>query len=503
MAKRQLSDAEKQVVVQNQRERDGSLRCFISGEVIDPNSDEVEFDHVQAFATDGPTDIINVKAVLKKYNRRKGTQTLYEVRENLRLERLFELKKNSIKLQDILQLKDVEQKSTHANIEGNSIALTDGNEQRTFALLQDTILGVSYFYGRVPMIWLQNDDQEGLQPRVIDQKRLTSLRGHLRTHPQIAPAVARLIDSNVRLFDGQHKVAAQVLNDVQEIDVKVYISPSEPEAARKLFDALMITNLEAHSSLRQVPFYTSTLLERFSVVYKDLCEEFTTTKPQSEHSEEKFVDFLARIKGFTKAKALSIFRAQVKENIKSMSPITRFIATASKDKTYPLTDDLMEEIYKQTLYLQPSEALFDTAGDYRNQESDNFRELSEMLIEYGMLELWVPRTASTTLTDVQRKARRIWHKGSVLTWAPYLKDILCNAFNMVTQDERTHMLYRPIMNNDQRSRIETGLKRLFEHTMWDMPEGEIDSLLVSAQKQDAFFKTHNLTAQYVVIGTIQ
>jgi len=34
MAKRQINEDQKQQVIEMQRERDGSLRCFISGEVI-------------------------------------------------------------------------------------------------------------------------------------------------------------------------------------------------------------------------------------------------------------------------------------------------------------------------------------------------------------------------------------------------------------------------------------------------------------------------------------
>lgn len=499
MAKRQLSDAEKQQVIEQQTEADGSLRCFISGEVIGPE-DDVEYDHVHPFSKDGATDLVNIKAVLKKYNRRKMDQSLYDVRDNLRLDRLFAAKKNAIKLQDILALKEVGRRSTHVKAVDSTITIDDGDDDRIYNLLEDPILSVKYFYGRIPMKWIQNDDQEGLQPRVIDYKRLVNLRDHLRTHPQIAPAVARMVDSTIRLFDGQHKVAAQILNNTQEIDVKVYLSPADANGAKNLFDSLMITNLEAHSKLRQVPFYTSTLLERLSVIYKEFWEEFAMERPQNEHSELNFVEFLVKNKGFTRAKAMSVFRAAVKENLLSQSPLAPFVAEASKDKTFPLSQDLMEEIYKYSTYLQPSNALFDTVGDYRNHEMANFRELCKMLIHHGALHSWIARSSSTALTSGQLKARRIWHKGAVLTWAPYLKDIIANSFNMITEEERTKLLYRPEMNDDQRERIDAALTRLFSHTMWDQPEGEIDSLLVSAQKQESFFQKHGLTAQFVVVG---
>jgi hypothetical protein len=148
-------------------------------------------------------------------------------------------------LQDILELKDVQRKSLFAKIDDASsdILIDDGGAKRPFPLLKDDILNVLYFYGRVPISWFENDDQEGLQPRVIDYKRLIGIRDHLKIHPQLAPSIARLLGNHLKLFDGQHKLAAQILNNNCEADIKVYVSPEEPASAKKLFDDLMITNL--------------------------------------------------------------------------------------------------------------------------------------------------------------------------------------------------------------------------------------------------------------------
>ena len=501
MRKRQLTDTEKSQVIESQRESDGSLRCFISGEVIQISTDDVEFDHIEPYSKGGETNLSNVRAVLKRYNRRKSDQSLYEVRDNLRLERLFIEKKNSIKLQDILGLKGVEHRSIHATLQDGRIAITDGSDSRAFDLFVDPILAVPYFYGRVPLKWLQNDDQEGLQPRVIDYKRLMILRDHLKSHPQMAPAIARLKDGSIRLFDGQHKLAAQILNNATDIDIKVYVSPEDEDAAKALFDALMITNLEAHSKLRQIPFYTSTLLERLSVIYREFWEEFAIQMPPAQHSEANFVNFLVADKKFTRAKANDVFRAAVKESALSMSVLAPFIAEASKDASFPITQEIMNTaIFPHCLYLQPSAALFDTVDDYRNHEVANFQALTELMVEEGFLRAWVHRQSGTALSNVQLKARRIWHKGSVLTWSPFLKDIIINTFNIRTEDERTKLLYRPELTSDDKQRIKTFLARLFNHPMWDMPEGEIDSILVSAKKQDDLFRRNGLTSLHVLTG---
>lgn len=499
-AKRQLTDSEKQIVRQQQVGQDGGLRCFISGEVITPE-DEIEYDHIQPFSKDGDTSVANIRIVLKKYNRRKSNQSLYDVRDNLRLERLFESKKNHIKLQDILELKDVTHRSIHCTVASDTVAIDDGLEKRTFSLLDDAILGVPYFYGRVPISWLENDDQEGLQPRVIDYKRIISIRDHLKIHPQLAPSIARLVGNKLKLFDGQHKLAAQVLNNNLQADVKVYVSPEGEDAAKRLFDDLMITNLEAHSKLKQVPFYTSTLLDRLSVIYRELLEEFISTKAPESHTEENFVHFLSVTKQYSKTAAKDMLRSAIKTAALSGSELEQYVAEASKDASFPMTIDLLEKtIFPSMLYLDPATAKFTSAQDFRSEETQNFAEVAKLIVTETGLANWVQNIKGKSLTSEQLKARRIWHKGAVLTWAPYLKSILYFALQAMTSGEREKLLYRESITDRQKEIIQKCLNRLFSHPLWDEPEGEVDSLLVSARKQDELFAKKGLTERYVIYG---
>ena len=449
-----------------------------------------------------PSSVVTVIRIVKKdYNRRKSDQSLYEVRDNLKLERLFVEKKNKIKLQDIFELKDISQKAFHFSIKTDTITVDDGTDKRIFTLLFDKILNVQYFYGRIPIKWLENDDQEGLQPRVIDYKRLISLREHLKDHPQLAPSIARLIESKFKLFDGQHKLAGQVLNNTTEVDVKAYLSPIEPEKAKKLFDDLMITNLEAHSKHKQIPFYTSTLLDRLSVIYKEMLDEFTASKPVEKHSEDNFISFLVAEKQHSRADAKQMLKSAIITNAVELSDLKPFTAEASRDAAYALSIDLLKTaVFPNTLFLEPSTSNFKSNGDFRDAELENFKELASLLVECGHLNHWVQNIRGKSLTNLELKARRIWHKGSVLTWAPYLKSILNTAFNFLTNDDRSKLLYRDTMDANQKDRIRTCLSRLFNHPLWDEPEGEIDSLLVSARKQDDLFNRKGLTEIYVLTG---
>jgi hypothetical protein len=91
-------------------------------------------------------------------------------------------------------------------------------------------------------------------------------------------------------------------------------------------------------------------------------------------------------------------------------------------------------------------------------------------------------------------------KVTVLTWSPYLKSILFFALQTMTNEEREKILYRSPITAHQQAIISKCLNRLFSHPMWDEPEGEIDSLLVSARKQDDLFARKVLTEKYVIYG---
>ena len=70
----------------------------------------------------------------------------------------------------------------------------------------------------------------------------------------------------------------------------------------------------------------------------------------------------------------------------------------------------------------------------------------------------------------------------------------------MTSGEREKLLYRESITDRQKEIIQKCLNRLFSHPLWDEPEGEVDSLLVSARKQDELFAKKGLTERYVIYG---
>lgn len=496
--KRQISEEEKKQVKEIQKGTDGILRCYISGEIINVESDEIEYDHLIAFSNDGQSDINNIRIFKKKYNREKGKMTLIEYKELFNLKKLYEGKQNKVKLQDIYSFKNISLSSIISKVENGVVTITDGKSgSKTFHLLIDDKLNVEYFYGQLPIDWIQNDDQQGLQPRVIDFKRLIQLKKHLQEFPQLAPSIARLVNNQIKLFDGQHKLAAQVLNNSKFVDVKVYLTPHNDTSTKNVYEMLLKTNLEAHSKLAQVSFYTNTLFQKWNEMYTIKWEEYVELKPSEVHSESGFCKFLEAKE--TKQDVRKMFEATIIKNVLDESILKKYTAESNKDSNFPLSQDLLQKtIFKNTLYLTPNEIDVDSENDFRDSEKENFLILSELLVEEGFLKEWVPNKKETDV--VKLKARRIWTKAALLTWSPFLKTMINATFQLYDPNMQAKNLYRTKMNDSQKELLKKFLNRLFNHPFWLQNDTTIDKALGAASSVSNIFEQQGLTSNYILNG---
>lgn len=81
-----------------------------------------------------------------------------------------------------------------------------------------------------------------------------------------------------------------------------------------------------------------------------------------------------------------------------------------------------------------------------------------------------------------------------------MKSILFFALQTMTNEEREKVLYHSVIDDHQKNIIIKCLVKLFGHPMWDEPEGELDTMLISSQKQEDLFNKRGLTEKYVYMG---
>ena len=483
--RRQITDAEKQAVIQRQ-----GLRCFIDNHPVDSESD-LEFDHIHPWSEGGPSNIDNIAAVCKKHNREKGTLFIGQYRDRLALKSFF-AGANKRRLDDLLKAKVGESHfgepiENELSNDGNSITLYFGEGPQRFPLYKCPATGEFYFFALLPVSNIKNDAE--LQPRSLEPDRLWELYRHLQDHTQLAPAVCRIVGKEILLFDGQHKAAAQVWSGRRTIDCKVYV---EPEVRR-----LKETNLSAHDKLRQMPFYTSTLLEKYAAMASEDWNAFLEV--QGPKTEVAFRDFMRSRVGLTKAEANKRIRSMIYRDILDATDngLREYVTEENRGRTNPITMYRLEKTFFAELIAPPPlNDEFETEAYHRQDERENLVRFFNFIVSEGLDGRWAPERDDSE----HKKAARLFSAGALKAWVPMLRDALAPAFQLFDQEERGRVFYR-VLDDQQVITMQRLVKRLFSHQVWQDPDPALNDLRYdNAQRAKDILVDAGLTPNWILGG---
>jgi hypothetical protein len=483
VARRQISDAEKKIVVERQ-----GLRCFIDNHPVD-SAANLEFDHIRPFSERGESEIANIGGVCKKHNRQKGALSLSEYRDRIALQKFFE-GANKRRLDDLLaqrlgsggfgQPLQVERSDGVVKL-----YFDDGPRESLTAV--DDATGESYFYAQMPFKHVRNDGE--LQPRALEPKRVWELYQHLLTHTQLAPAVARLVGDQVLLFDGQHKAAAQIWAGRRILDCKVYI---EPEVRR-----LKETNLSAHEKFRQMPFYTSTLLEKYAAMATEDWAEFL--KRPGPKTEAAFAEFMRGRSNLSKAEAVRRIRSMIYRDVIDHpdNGLREYISEENRTRANPISMARLEKtFFAEFVAPPPLGDEFETDGYHRDEERENLVKLLNTIVTESLRDRWAPERDDAA----HKKAARLWSAGALRAWVPFLRDAIAPAVRVFDTEERRRLLYRELSDDDFQ-RISGLVTRLFSHKVWEDPDPDLHELRYDdAERAKDMLRKNGLTPNWILGG---
>jgi len=344
------------------------------------------------------------------------------------------------------------------------VSYFDGSSQE-LPLYKDPATGWEFFHSFIPTHSLANDDE--LQPRPIEVSRLWLLYNHLRSNAQLAASVARLDeDSRIFLFDGQHKAAAQIWLGRPSVECKVYLNPDVRE--------LKETNLTAHEKLRQMPFYTSTLIRKYADIFGQDWEGYVATPGRK--SESDFVEYLFS-KGKKRAEATKELRNALYRDVleceEPKSKLREYIAEENRARENPLSINLVQRtFFHEFIATPPLDVEFEGSGDFRSYERRNLVGILNMIVDESLKGKWNPE-----LNDANhKKANRIYLSGAVRAWVPMLKDTVVQVLRIFDSDKREEILFRSI-TEEEFELIHDRIRRLFSNKVWMDPDPNIDAQL--------------------------
>ncbi len=232
--------------------------CFICGKEIDleVHASRIEIDHVEPTKIGGKDGPENFAVTHDWCNRTKQASDLRVARILVSFDDIAESiyeENRSPNLGDVLseyggakyrlpvKIEDTKFKTSFSEIGENNVISTP--------IYEDKISGFHSIFLSVPIEYLHHDDR--INPRAIGKNLRKLIEEFHRRRPQLHIALGWIDTSNganirVRIFDGQHKAAAQILLGVRRLLVRVFVDPDA--------DTLLTTNTHAGTTLRQVAF---------------------------------------------------------------------------------------------------------------------------------------------------------------------------------------------------------------------------------------------------------
>jgi len=494
---RQLDAAEKTQILKSH----GRV-CFATGHII-PEAETLEYDHIQAFSADGPSEIDNIAPMCSLHNRAKGALSLEDFRVKLRLEDFF----RQGDAQTLKHLLDYFQDKEDIRAHGNPVIVQEkdgrvvidmGLVQKSAELHTCPATGWKYFYATLPVDVLDSDDDDdtkaGLQPRYLIFDKVFGLYRHFQRHTVLQPAVGRVRGEHIVLFDGQHKVAALLWNGRREFECKIYINPD----TRLLND----TNIAAHDQYSQTRFYSSVMVAKLGAEFGADFEKYKNEDDGAIKSEIGFTKFLAQdaAQMLTRADRNKRFRNYLFNAVLQHpdNRASRLVSNGNRSTDEkPLTIDMLSKsLFAGFLYSEPVADNMATEGYKRDDEINNVVALFNMLDDLA-LGGWNAKAGPND--GSQRKLNRLFRSKSIMAWSELLHDALCARLDLQDVEERVRPFYRHL-DPIELEKVKRLVERLVKHKVWVAAnDTEIDRTLADNKSVvKEWLKGHGLTTGYLL-----
>ena len=397
MAKSQYLDSLQPEEVQELRTRLHKVftgNCYICQDAIDleHHKDHVEIDHVIPLAQDGDDAENNFCLAHASCNRTKAASDLRVARCLLELDRLEKAAKmdgeRGANLGDVLRSRKGSQAELFIQEDGNSVRFSfpaiGRNEIYETPVFNDTMSGLAYFFTTIPIEYLHHDDI--INPRPIGSSVRGLIEEFLRKRPQLHVGLAWWEPGNdgkaaVKLFDGQHKAAAQILLGVKELPVRVFLRPD--------IEVLRQANTNAGSTLKQVAFDKATLRHLGSSLYNDRIEQYRSMQQLAEDdysfSEQALVNHFRGERRQMERYIIDAQRDAITRNPENK--LIEFVEWAGKGTDKPMSYATLDSSFFQLLHQKALDTPIDL-GTEREIERRQMVQLMNLFAEVFLISKW-------------------------------------------------------------------------------------------------------------------
>ncbi len=497
LLKRQLTDEEKEQILKQH-----GRKCFATGHEI-PNGEAIQFDHIKAYSLGFPSEMDNIAPMCAQHNKEKSTLSLEDFRTKLRLKDFFStgdkltlrhlleyLKSNG----DIARFGD----AVAVKQSDGQVFIESADRSYTQKLYECPATGWKYFYATLDVDVIDSDDDEdhtaGLQPRYLITDTVFELYRHFQRHPVLQPSVGRIIGNGIRLFDGQHKVAALLWNGRRVFECKVYVDPE--------MRLLNQTNIAAHDKFAQKRFFSSVMVAKLGSQFGVDFEQYKNLEDAQPKSEAGFMEFLAKKEANTQthgqlnSRFRSYLYSSVLEDEENKFKALVSATNRSTDEK-PITIDMLQKsLFASFLYRDPVTHDLTTDAYKRELEIKNTVRLLNFIFDCG-LSSWDAKAGANN--DSQLRLNRMFRSKSMMAWAELLHGAVCGKLELNDAEDRERPFYRELSEKEM-ERIAKVVKALYSWKRWNSPPNDEIDRTLSDNKSEVkeWFRNHGLTTGYLM-----
>lgn len=465
-----------------------SGKCFICDDVIDPvlHYGQIEVDHIVPLAEQGSDRDDNLALTHASCNRSKGASDLRVARRMAEFERLqrqaVERGERGANLGHVLQKHGgataaIRLRKSDGRVEFTLSAIGD-ETIHSVPLYRDSLSKMDYFFTVLPLKYIHHDDR--INPRPIGSNIRSLIVEFLRQRPQLHVGLAWWAPEEdgtgrIRMFDGQHKAAAQILIGSTSIPVRVFVEPD--------LKILLQANTNAGDKLRQVAFDTAVMRHLGSTLYAERVTQYQKIKSLASDdysfSEKDLVAFFRGEHRELQKYIVDWVRDSV--NYHADNRLKEYVEWAGKKGDRPLAYAAVERtffaefLYKHALDT-PIAFGMDRGDNPRIIERDQLVRLMSLYAEIFCVDQWDPDLGGRRLEARLQKGEKI-AEGHLRAWRvtreeilavimKYIRLVIEHCFAVTGEPiERDRLMQRRLPDNVW-ARIETFLRRLAGLPAW-------------------------------------
>ncbi len=485
-----LGSEDRQLLVR-QLHRLQNRRCFIcTSEIdLDLHKGQIDIDHIDPLLEDGLDDPSNFALTHAKCNRSKGASNLQVARRVAEFERLQEQARRQGKrgadLGDVLSLHDGSKADLRLLVENDRVKYSlpnSGNEGvYTERLMHDKLSNMDSFVAQFPLEYLHHDDR--INPRSIGSNIRNLIEEFLARRPQLHMALGwwepdeanSQTQGKLRLFDGQHKVAAQILLGVRTIPVRVFVCPDT--------NVLLKANTNAGGKLRQVAFDSAVMRHLGNTLYEERVNQFRQMRRLPDNdlsfSEQDLVKFF---RGESREMIRYIIDAQ-RDRItrNSDNKLLDFVEWSGRSNQLPMAYHTVERsFFKEFLYQKaldtPLDEGYEQGFNPRQLEREQLTKIMSLFSEVFLINNWDREIggrrletrvhAGEKIPENHLRAWRVSREEVLAIIVRYLKLVITNYLAWTGAYEEEDRLLHKCLPDEVWTRMENFLSNLAGLPCW-------------------------------------